>query len=659
MLPILAPALPILPAPPMPPKVPAPAVVDFKALARDLAKKLFDKKRDDVLRAVEALPVADRDRLETELIPTLSKDKLKPHGIELRRIIRFVRHKPKAVPAGPSFTDPSGGTDAKIKDSKLPNGGTVRVKTGVTVDLGKRNKSSEAYSITYDGPDVADMRWLQMIWREVVQEFVAKGKEKAHKLPVKRRLDNPSGLTLPWFLTTHPDSAKDSSKRRWNADSPSGNSPFYEEKSPVKREGTTLTMFDFPSALPTPQLASQLFKAATPPDTVTAKFHAETYLVHGMDVLYRVKIDMSWTIGKDLKTPPATVSVSGGRISEIDGPQRACLAIQHPDVDYLPGPPIGVPLPDDEFDPVGDLADADWLKHRDDLERYEDIAVLGHSELIRDVTGRGASTINKNTPAIAGLNYQASLGTEGQTGFIDSKKAYHNPDIPAARDGSLPQVAMILGSKAFGWGDRGGKPIPREKAFPLATLRHEMMHATHNDLAIGWLIKWRDDFTDLSFDAWLAQEQDAKRMSELDFTLVSSGIKPFNLPATELLAWTEGFVTAIPHLPAAPDLTLLKVKETWPAAMGELFGAGERYRVLRSETIKKAALARIRKVICSSVTPAQRTSLTNWINVMLDPATHSLTKGDKDTVTLLNAFFGSQKTWLKDVLDQVTKACPT
>jgi hypothetical protein len=91
-----------------------------------------------------------------------------------------------------------------------------------------------------------------------------------------------------------------------------------------------------------------------------------------------------------------------------------------------------------------------------------------------------------------------------------------------------------------------------------------MKHATHANLAIGWLVKWWDDFTGLNFSDWLASQYRAKpkRISDLDFALVSCALSPFDLSATEALAWTEGFVTAIPLLPATPDSGLLTKKDT-------------------------------------------------------------------------------------------------
>src|SRR3982751_3729376 len=110
LLPILAPTPPQAAPPqqgttppqgsgaPRPPNVP---VADPKELARSLAKKLHDGKRDDVVKAVEILSAVDLDTLEAGLISALSNDKNKEQGRELRRIIRFVRYKPPPRPSVP------------------------------------------------------------------------------------------------------------------------------------------------------------------------------------------------------------------------------------------------------------------------------------------------------------------------------------------------------------------------------------------------------------------------------------------------------------------------------------------------------------------------------------------------------------------------------
>ena len=49
--------------------------------------------------------------------------------------------------------------------------------------------------------------------------------------------------------------------------------------------------------------------------------------------------------------------------------------------------------------------------------------------------------------------------------------------------GPLPEVVICLGPAVF---------VPGNKAFALATLRHEIEHAAHDEMAVEWVRKWRD-----------------------------------------------------------------------------------------------------------------------------------------------------------------------
>ena len=292
--------------------------------------------------------------------------------------------------------------------------------------------------------------------------------------------------------------------------------------------------------------------------------------------------------------------------------------------------------------------------------------IYGYSRILSteyfdiDVTGMSVQTINTKAKHVPGLNYSTKLSVEGETGYIDAKGDYHNPDFPVTREGPLPGVAIILGSGAFSW---GSKPSPRPKAFALATMRHEMMHGIQEQLAIGWLLKWRDEFTGRSFSNWLTEERKQNRISAADFAVVSSGISPFDLAAIEVLAWTEGFVAALPFLPGQPQFSQMMPKETWPGAISGLRGAGDFYNKMSSKTdgaeIRKAALDRIHRVICNDPTQNQRNALKVWIPFLLDPGSlNPTTDSDKEAVKLINGFFTPLKDFLKAVLASTTKPCP-
>jgi hypothetical protein len=606
-------------------------------LALTLAKK-WDKKRDEVLDTLSGLEKKDLDALDKAASKIKSKNKS-----ELLRAIRFVRDKPPARSTQTLVTvEGSGTSTAKTKIA----GGKVELHTGVSFKFGG-DKSTNAYSLTYDGPGVDEMRWLQFVWREVVPEFPATSRRgKPRKVPHKKRLDRPSGRPEhSYFLTTDPK------KPKWNTDSSSGSSAFYEENTSVNRSGSKLVMFDAPDTMASD--AKILLQNATNPATrVVSHFHATTYLIRGMDVLYRADIDLLWTFTDPTKEPTLKVTAKGGKATQIESSQRARLVAQYPNVDYLPGPPIAAPEPMEQFEPVSDLfptgtiQEKDWAS-KNDMQKYADIAAIAHAEWIRDVTGMSESTINiidSSNKVKPGLNYDAKLTVEAETGFINAQSEL-KPDLPIEAAGPLPRIGIILGPQAF----------ERDKAFALATLRHEMKHAAHNELALGWLLKWRDARTGESFKDWLAKEQKSKHISEVEFALVSTGVT-LNLAATETLAWTEGFVTVVPFLPEKPAFALMT--PNYPAAIAELKGAGKFYNAVASTAVKKAALERIRGFSCGVLSQSQRDRVIEWIPFLLDPnSLNPSTTAEKTTVTLINNDFTPLKDFLKEVLAEVKKAC--
>ena len=614
---------------------------DANELARTLAKKLRDKKQDEVLASITGLAQTERDALDAAVAKILPQDQ----AALLHRAIRFVTHKPATMPNQNVVTVVDAGTsEAKLKGDKIA-AGAVEFRSGVSYKS-KAGDSKEAYSLTYKGSDAAEMRWLQFVWREIVPEFPASAKGGSpRKIPLRKRLDHGSNV---YHLTT------DRAKPSVSTDSSSGGSAFYEDNATVNRSAGELAMFDAPSSMQT-DAAAFFTGAAGDPGHVISHFHASTYLIRGMDVLYRAEIDVSWDFTKDTlnTSPPAQVTAKKAAAGAIDPAHRARLLAQYPQVDYLPGPVIAAPQPAQEFDPVTDLAPAGSIQEKDwgnktDLDRYEDIARLAHAEWIDDVTGISALGINNvGTSGVVkpGLNYSTKIPTEAETGYIDTKGDYHNPELPTDADGPLPRVAIILGPKAF----------KRDKAFALATLRHEMTHAAHNELAIGWLLKWRDERTGKSFKDWLSNEQKKKRISEVDFALVSTGVT-LNLAATEVLAWTEGFVTALPFLPAKPEFRLMASGD-YPAAIAGLKGAGKFYNSVSSKAVKQAALERIRTFSCATLNQNQRDALIAWIPFLLDPSSLEPTKDDAQTVTLINNEFPPLKTFLGQVLASVKKAC--
>jgi hypothetical protein len=289
------------------------------------------------------------------------------------------------------------------------------------------------------------------------------------------------------------------------------------------------------------------------------------------------------------------------------------------------------------------------------LQRFGEIAPVAVANLIDDVSGMSAGTINNakdfSTGVKPGLNYTTKLGVDGQTGYIDPAGTYHNPDMPVARTGALPRVALVLGKKAF----------ERDRAFAVATLRHEMEHATHEEMAIGWVIRWRDERVSDSFADWLQAQHTAKpkRISDVDFELVNTGLASgaAALIATETLAWTEGFVTALRFLPAKPTLALMKTGN-YPTSIAELKGAAAAY-VVADAALSKAALKRIGEGVCALPDKAARDVVVAWTKFLLDPAAvqKPTTADENATVKLITADFAPFKGFLNEIVKIVARGC--
>jgi hypothetical protein len=635
-------------SPSNPPTVPAAPVPDYPGLARKLAKLLQSGKRSDVLVELFKLGTDQRRALEAVLVPTLARGSLLQWGIELRRVLRLLARGQPDRPKVDSFTL-SGGTSVKLTKSDLTKSTKVIAKTGVKMSLG--GGTNVAYSLTYSGADASDVRWLQMIWRDGVLNFPASGKDPARSVPVQRRFDHLGRVDMPYYLSTHEKRASDPEKCRWHADSPSSKTPFYD--TAVKRLTNELTMADDPSPTLHDDVALAYLKATPAPESVVSNFHAETYLVRGLDVLYRVKVDIIWKSTSAAPTPAGTISITGEPATELRAAQRARLAIQNPEVDYLPGPLIGPPLWSDDLEPIKDLKPGEWAGLKLDAEKLvavadRDVANVG---MVPYATATNAADrVVANPSAHVGLNYDGTLKPDGETGYIDPAGKYHNPLMPLSRTDNLPTVAMIVGKLAFHF---GSTDFPKEAV--VGTLRHEMQHGLQATYAIGWLVKWRDDFTDLDFGAWLSQQ----KMSTPDRLIVESGVTA-DLDVIEALAWTEGFIAAIPFLPPAVDVNLLKAKEKWPAALNEMRGAGDRYLALNTgdkKTAMPVTLARVRRYLCGNATQAQRDALIAWLKACLDPG-KIVPAPDASTLDLIKGFFtNTQSQWLNELLEIAKNPC--
>lgn len=155
-----------------------------------------------------------------------------------------------------------------------------------------------------------------------------------------------------------------------------------------------------------------------------------------------------------------------------------------------------------------------------------------------------------------GLNIVGKLPSRGRTGYVDTRGLYRGDFVTPTREGDLPAVAIMIGPLPFQEGDDS----------LLATLRHELTHAEHDQMVLGWLTKWRSAGHG-QFDPWIRRQQ----VSPVDLALVRSGTTG-KVAETELLAHIEGFAFAFDKTPPPSALA----KPELPLAIEELRGAADR-----------------------------------------------------------------------------------
>jgi hypothetical protein len=313
---------------------------------------------------------------------------------------------------------------------------------------------------------------------------------------------------------------------------------------------------------------------------------------------------------------------------------------------------------------LGPTTAADWTPKRAEsvsvLTLYEEIAKLAKAkEKLRDVKASGgtinaARTANEGEKDVKpGLNFVAKLKDDqagGETGFVDADGVYHGPHLPVTFDGPLPRVSVTLTGKAF---DRG-----KEHAF--AVLRHEMEHAAHFELMIDKLAEWRKDaakggVSKLSaaasrerFDRWVKA---SKSMDQVVKALLA-GEQTQNHASTELLAYTEGFMSVFHLGPQAPSISLMLTGD-FPAAIHQLWKAGEKGQGA-SDAVRKAALARIRDYEKNVLTAGEQKAFRAWLKFLIDLGTKEPPQGQTDeakAARMAHAKLKSQAVldWLKQL----------
>jgi hypothetical protein len=236
---------------------------------------------------------------------------------------------------------------------------------------------------------------------------------------------------------------------------------------------------------------------------------------------------------------------------------------------------------------------ADTIKQGKDLmPLYADLATQLGATVIRDVQGTDAKSINFALTVDRvkpGLNLVSRGISKGRCWYIEDGKPVNKLTVSA--QGPLPRVAIGVAPSVF---------VADNKAFALATVRHEIEHGAHRQMAVDWMQKWREagapgaggaTAPDGPFRSWLGSQQIALADRQLIGELADGEVKN-----TEVLAHLEGFITAFPH----QDLQKVNDKR---AVYDQLVGVAENWASAHY-SVKAEAVRRITEMKKAQKGPA-------------------------------------------------------
>ena len=193
-----------------------------------------------------------------------------------------------------------------------------------------------------------------------------------------------------------------------------------------------------------------------------------------------------------------------------------------------------------------------------------------------------------------GLNIVAKLPSRGRTGFVDPDGRYHGDFVSATRKGPLPGIAIMLGPLVF---DEGDDSV-------LATLRHELVHAQHDQMVLDWVTRWRAS-SQPNFAGWMTHQ----KALPADIALVRGGTLG-QVVDTELLAHIEGFAAVFDRTP--PPSTSVLLKSSLPPAIEELRGAADRGWTGVDKDVRSAAEQRL-AAFYAALDASRKAVLRDWL----------------------------------------------
>ena len=281
--------------------------VDTKALFQALES--LDRKAEKVEKLEEAYKSMFNKELDAALAAVLTGDDL-AHA-------RFLLHSPPPKPERADVTvDKEGKEEHKAKVA----GGEVSFHKDVeyTTTFGK-TKSTEGFSVGYEGSESKEARFIQFLWGEVIVTKQGKAPEA-----VPGTYITVSGSVE---LTTDPKTAPP--KRI--VDSGSAPTPFYEDAGPDVRTAKGTAIFDRPATF-AGAIDKQFDDGAT---QVVERDHFDDYLIVGYKTVYRVSLIVEWTYTSRTKFTRVTKFDSGEAVKGLPSEVKAALVKQYPKFEYI------------------------------------------------------------------------------------------------------------------------------------------------------------------------------------------------------------------------------------------------------------------------------------------------------------------------------------
>ncbi len=277
----------------------------------DIYAALLPFKRDPalLLKLKTAYKAKYSTDLEADLKNEMSSD-------ELAYALYLLKAPPPATPKTAVTVNAPGTEDHKAKVL----GGEVSVHTNVEyTPVAGGSKRVGGFSISYQGGQASESRWLQFLWAEIV----------ATQADGSEQFVNKTGLATSQTRTM--DLTTDPAKPQYSVDSAVAGSPFYEAGGMNNRTATGTTIYDRPGEF-TSIIKKEFDKGAT---KVVERDHFDTFLIRDYKTIYRVSVVVEWVYTSKTSVTRTTKFSSGDTVSSLPSAARERLIKDFPDFDYI------------------------------------------------------------------------------------------------------------------------------------------------------------------------------------------------------------------------------------------------------------------------------------------------------------------------------------